>query len=236
MMALEPTRHHASVHVAAQAELQPQAPAPRRARRDDLAAHGVGDVDDMAETVGPPRAQEHEELGVRGAGLGLGEVEGDAKVGGGRGAGAATRGGGGGGQGMPEPRGLLEGGLETLDAAAGRVATEVYADDAAGVEPRGEGDGVGGGGGVVAAVDGEDEAGVHTWWCAGQCGVGGGVGGLALVVGDGVEDGGDVALPVEAGAGEGARGGAQLEVDDTVGGEGAEDGEGGVAEGGEVVD
>lgn len=51
---------------------------------------------------------------------------------------------------------------------------------------------------------------------------------------DGVQDGGDVVGFRRRR--EGARRGAELEVDDAVGGEVAEDGEGGVPEGGEVVD
>ena len=57
-----------------------------------------------------------------------------------------------------------------------------------------------------------------------------------LVLGDGVEDGLDIVCGGHAGGRHGAGRGAQLEVDDAVGGEGAEDGEGGVAEGGGRVD
>lgn len=208
-MALEATSDHARVDIAAEAQLQPKAAAagPGPARSDDLAADGVADVDDVAEAVGPPRAQQHEQLGVGRAGLGLGEVQGDAE----RRARAVSR--------------AVEGGLQGLDAAARGVAAQVDADDAAGAEPRGERDGLGGLGGGVAAVDGEDETRVHA-----------GAGGGALVVGDGGQDGVDVVGLGKGGAGQGARGGAQLEVDDAVGGEGPEDGEGGVPEGGEVVD
>ena len=51
----------------------------------------------------------------------------------------------------------------------------------------------------------------------------------ALILGDGVEDGLHVAGLGQARGGHGARGGAQLEVDDAVGGKVAEHGEGGVA-------
>lgn len=210
-MPLEPAPDHARVDIAAQAQLQPESAAaagPGPARGDDFAADGVADVDDVAEAVGPPRSQQHEQLGVGRAGLGLGEVKRDAQPG-------------------DAPRGL-ERGLQRLDPAARRVAAQVDADDAgAGLEPRrGEGDDVGGLGGGVAAVDGEDEAGVHA---------GVGAGG-ALVFGDGGQDGVDVVGLGDGGAGQGARGGAKLEIDDAVGGEGLEDGEGGVPEGGEVVD
>lgn len=220
-MALEAAPNHARVDIAAQAQLQPETAAavavvgsePRPARGNDLTADGVADVDDVAEAVGPPLAQQHEQFGVGRAGLGLGEVQGDAQRRGGAGAGR-----------LP---GARERRLQGLDAAARGIAAQVDADDAAGLEAGGEGDGLGGLGGGVAAVDGEDEAGVH----AGAAGAAV-RGGRALVLGDGGQDGVDVVGLGEAGARQGARGGAQLEVDDAVSGEGAEDGEGGVPEGG----
>lgn len=56
--------------------------------------------------------------------------------------------------------------------------------------------------------------------------------GTSFILPDGSEDGGDVGFR----GGEGARGGAQLEVDDAVGSEVAEDGEGRGGEGRGVVD
>lgn len=104
----------------------------------------------------------------------------------------------------------------------------------------GEGEGGEGGGGGGAAVDLMRPGGLVCGWRTGKGGRygedevrshGEGDGG-GFVVADGGEDGGDVGF----GGGEGARGGAEFEVDDAVGGEGAEDGEGGGGEGGGVVD
>lgn len=136
-MGLEPAADHAGVHVTAQAQLQAQAPGVR----DDLAPDALADVDDVADAVGPPRAQEHYQLGVGAAGLGLGEVQRDPEPVGDPGA----------------PPRLLKGRLQGLDAAARRVPAQVHAHDALVLQGAGEADHLSGLGGGVAPVDGEDE-------------------------------------------------------------------------------
>lgn len=115
----------------------------------------------------------------------------------------------------------LEGWCEEGDISGKWVATEVNTDHALSMVLGGEADDGKGGGQVVAAVDGEDEVGLH--------GVGRVEGGHA------VQDGADVVVCGNVGRRDGPRGGAQLEIDDAVGEEVLEDGGGGVGEGRAVI-
>lgn len=74
----------------------------------------------------------------------------------------------------------------------------------------------------MPAVNGEEEGRTHR----GMSGVEGG---------DAGENGADVIFCGQVGEGDGARGGAELEVDDAVGVEGLEDRSGGVGEGGDII-
>lgn len=107
---------------------------------------------------------------------------------------------------------------EDRDVAYARVAAEINANDALGTVLRGEGDDIECRGGGGAAVDGEDQVRFH--------GRGGGVGG-----GDAGEDQLGVLLGGEVRGGDGARGGAELEVDDAVCAEGVQHGGRGVGDG-----
>lgn len=203
MMPLKPTTDHPSTHITTQAELQPQPAGVRR----DLPLHGIAEVDDVADAARFPLAQHHEQLLIGPARLGLAKV-----------------------QRYPQPGdgvGGLERGLQRPDAAPERVAAQVDADDALGMEPAGQVHDLCCLLGGVAAVHGEDQAGVEP-------GRGRASGGL-LELADGRQDGLDVARLGQAGLWQGARRGPQLEVDDAVCGEVVEHGEGCVAQGGEVV-
>lgn len=165
-MALEPARHHARVDVAAETQLEPDA------ALGDFPLHVVAKVDHVAQSPRRPRQDLGELYGVAGA-LCLAKVDRDAEA---------------------EGSGFGEGGAEDGDVfrvavvlasvdAGGRVAAEVYADDAPVAEGGCEADCFVGLGWGVAAVDGEDEAGTH------------GVGVLPMRGLEGVyrgEDGGDV--------------------------------------------
>lgn len=214
MMRLKPAAYHPGVDVAAEAQLQPQAPGVP----DDLPLDPVADVYDVADAGGPPAPQEHQQLLVGAARLGLGEVQRDPQPG------AAA----------PllrrlrfRPARLLERRLQGRDAAPRRVPAQVDAHDAPGalLEGAGQADDLEGLARGVAPVDREDEPRVE-----------GRARGGGLEGADDVQDGGDVALLGEAGPGQRPRRRAQLEVDDAVPREVAEDGEGGVLEGREVVD
>lgn len=203
MMRLKPTTYHPSIDITAQAELQPQAPGVS----DNLPLHTLADVYHMADPVGPPGAQQHEQLLVGAARLGLGEVQRDAQPGG--------RG--------PRP---LEGGLQGLYAAPGGIAAQVDPHDATVLEGDGQVGGLQGLWQRVAPVDRDDESGVE--------GGGGILGGLELA--DHVQDGCDVARLGEVGPRQCPWCRAQLHVDDAVPCEVPEHGEGCVSQGLEVVD
>lgn len=189
MVALEPARDHARVDVAAEAQLEPD-PAPR-----DLPLDVLAEVDDVAQPPRRPRQDLRELPGAAGA-LGLAEVDRDAQ---------------------PEPPRLGEGVPEDghvllprhAVAPGRRVATQIDADDAAVAELRGQADRLAGLGRGVPAVDGEDEARAHGPRRARRA--------RGLEGGDGGEDGGHVDRGrLRGGRGQGARGGAQLEVGHAV--------------------
>lgn len=114
MMRLKPTADHPGVDVTAQAQLQAQAPRVP----DDLLLDPIADVYHVADAVGLPPRQEHQQLLVGAAGLGLGKVQRDAQPG--------------------DRARLLEGGLQGLDAAPGRVPAQVDAHDAPVLEGPGQ--------------------------------------------------------------------------------------------------
>jgi hypothetical protein len=193
MMVPKRPRDHLRVHIAAQAELQSQLPP------HNLLLHRSRYVDHVADAVRLVREQ-RPELAVGGRLRGLGEMDGALQAVG---------------------AGFAEGGREEGDVPGARVAAEVDAHDTASAVLAGELDDGERGGEVVAAVDGEDEVGLH--------GVGGVEGGYA------VQDGLDVVVLGYVGRGDSPRSGAQLEIDDAVGVEVLEDGGGGVGEGGAVI-
>lgn len=211
-MALEPARHHTRVDVAAETQLEPDT------ALGDFPLHVFAEVDHVAQPARRPRQDLGELRRVAGA-LCLAKVDRDAEA---------------------EGPGFGEGGAKDGDGfrvvvvlargvdAGGRVAAEIYADDAPVAEGGCEADCFVGLGWGVAAVDGEDEAGAHGVWV------------IPVRCFESVyrgEDGGNVDGRRFGGRrGEGARGGAEFEVGYAVCVEVLQDGECCFAKGVDVGD
>lgn len=177
MMRLKAPADHPGVDVTAQAQLQPQT---FPGVPDDLPLDPVADVYHVADAVGPPPPQEHQQLLVGAARLGLGEVQRDAQA-----------------RGEP-PRGL-ERRLQDLNSAPRRVPAQVDAHDAAALEGPGQLHDLQGLLRRVAPVDREDEVGVEGGtFSFPRVRIRGGPG-LGLERADDVEDGGDVTCLGEVG-------------------------------------